>query len=64
VVAVGSFAATPDVLVLLAAAGLIFLAIMLPLAGEFGRLSAASAPAVVPPAARASARPAKPTGLE
>jgi BASS family bile acid:Na+ symporter len=61
VVAVGNFAATPDVVVLLAAAGLIFLAIMLPLAGEFGRLSAAKAPAVAPPAS-ARARPAKPSG--
>jgi BASS family bile acid:Na+ symporter len=58
VVATGNFAATPDVLVLLAAAGLILDAIMIPLAGEFGRLSeAATSPRPAPASASRGAAP-------
>jgi BASS family bile acid:Na+ symporter len=67
VVATSNFAATPDVLVLLAASGLILDAIMIPLAGEFGRLSRASVSAATPPGrtgrtGRTPAEPAEPTG--
>ena len=37
IVATGNFAAIPDVLILLAAAGLVQMVLMMPLAGEFGR---------------------------
>ena len=37
IVATGNFAAIPDVLILLAAAGLVQMVVMMPLAGEFGK---------------------------
>ncbi len=48
IVATGNFAAFPDVLILLAAAGLVQMLVMMPLAGEFGRRAQAAGQAPVP----------------
>jgi predicted Na+-dependent transporter len=48
VVAVGNFAERPDVLVLLAAAGLVAMIVVMPVAGEFGKRAKAAAANATP----------------
>jgi predicted Na+-dependent transporter len=58
-VAGGNFAAQPDVLVFLAAAGLLAMVVVLPVAAEFGKRAGAVSPAAPPAAESAAAvRPA------
>ena len=52
IVATGNFAAIPDVLILLAAAGLVQMVLMMPLAGEFGKHPPPAAPPSSSPSAR------------